>query len=89
MVPNSPDHPSIEGLRRCQAFVQAFAGPSAIVWGERDPILGHALRRLERLLPQASVTRTRAGHFLQEEVPQEIADAVRDVACRDHTSRGG
>jgi hypothetical protein len=26
------------------------------------------------------VTRTEAGHFLQEEVPGEIADAVRFVA---------
>jgi len=26
------------------------------------------------------VTRTEAGHFLQEEVPEEIADAVRRVA---------
>lgn len=32
-------------------------------------------------LPQATVTRTRGGHFLQE-VPGPIADAVRDVALR-------
>ncbi len=82
MVPDSPDHSTVEGLRKCQAFLQTFSGPSAIVWGERDPILGRKLRRVERLLPQAHVTRTQAGHFLQEEVPKEIADAVRDVARR-------
>jgi hypothetical protein len=31
-------------------------------------------------LPHASVTRTQAGHFLQEEVPVEIAAAIREVA---------
>jgi cis-3-alkyl-4-acyloxetan-2-one decarboxylase len=37
---------------------------------------------IEKLLPDAPVTRTGAGHFLQEEVPDEIAAAVRDVAQR-------
>jgi pimeloyl-ACP methyl ester carboxylesterase len=78
MVPNSPtDHPSIEPLRRCQALVESFRGPIGVVWGERDPILGKVIGYIERLLPQARVTRTQAGHFLQEEVPSEIADAVR------------
>jgi haloalkane dehalogenase len=82
MVPDSPAHPSIPSLQRCQAFVDAFRGPIAIVWGERDPVLGRVIGFLERHLPQATVTRTRAGHFLQEEVPDEIAAAVRDVTRR-------
>ena len=32
--------------------------------------------------PGGTVTRTDAGHFLQEEVPDEIAAAVRQVAAR-------
>jgi haloalkane dehalogenase len=82
MVPDSQAHPSIAALGRCQQFVDGFAGPIAIVWGERDPVLGSVVNYLERKLPQAKVTRTRAGHFLQEEVPDEIAAAVRDVAAR-------
>jgi pimeloyl-ACP methyl ester carboxylesterase len=35
-----------------------------------------------KAFPQATVTRTEAGHFLQEEVPQEIADAIIDVSTR-------
>ena len=42
-------------------------------------MLGRVISFIERLLPQAKVTRTQAGHFLQEEVPAEIAAAVRDV----------
>ena len=81
MAPDSLDHPSVEPLRRCQSFVEGFAGPSAIVWGDRDPILGRVRSRIEKLLPQAEVTRTGAGHFLQEEVPDEIVAAIRRVAA--------
>jgi haloalkane dehalogenase len=79
MVPDSLTHPSIEPLGHCQRLVESFRGPAAIVWGDRDPVLGRVRTWVEKLLPQAKVTRTRAGHFLQEEVPAEIAAAVRSV----------
>jgi cis-3-alkyl-4-acyloxetan-2-one decarboxylase len=79
-VPDSHQHPTIEPLRRVQAFTESFDGPAAIVWGDRDPVLGRVVSWIEKLLPQAEVTRTRAGHFLQEEVPHPIADAIRRVA---------
>jgi haloalkane dehalogenase len=82
MVPDSESHPSIASLRRCQEFVDAFGGPIALVWGDRDPVLGSVRSFLERHLPSAPVTRTTAGHFLQEEVPDELAAAVRDVTRR-------
>jgi len=82
MTPNTLTHPSMEPLRRCQAFVEGFTGPTAIVWGDRDPILGRVRGRVQKLMPNARVTATAAGHFLQEEVPREIADAVRFVAGR-------
>jgi pimeloyl-ACP methyl ester carboxylesterase len=82
MVPDSFEHPSIEPLRRVQAFTESFDGPAAIVWGDRDPVLGRVRSWIEQLLPQAEVTRTRAGHFLQEEVPHPIADAIRHVAAQ-------
>jgi haloalkane dehalogenase len=81
MAPDSLDHPSVAPLRRCQSFVEGFTGPSAIVWGDRDPILGRVRSWVEKLLPGAPVTRTGAGHFLQEEVPDEIAAAIRRVAA--------
>jgi len=82
MVPDGPEHPSVEALRRGEAWTLAFDGPIALVWGERDPILGRALRRHQRALPEASVVRTPAGHFLQEEVPEALAQAIRAVAAR-------
>jgi haloalkane dehalogenase len=80
MVPDSMSHPSVEPLRRCLQVIEGFTGPAAIVWGDRDPVLGRVRTWIEKLLPAARVTRTSAGHFLQEEVPEEIAAAVRAVA---------
>ena len=82
MVPDSMEHPSIEPLRRAQTVVERWKGPTAIVWGDRDPVLGSVIGHMQRLMPHASVTRTPAGHFLQEEVPGEIAAAVCEVAAR-------
>ena len=80
MVPNNHTHPSIAELQRCEDVIHEFTGPSAIVWGDNDPILGRVRTHVERLMPNASVRRTEAGHFLQEEVPDEIADAICEVA---------
>lgn len=80
MVPSREGHPSLPELERVEQWVRGFAGPSALVWGTRDPILGRALQRMREALPGAAVTETRAGHFLQEEVPEKIAAAVEQVA---------
>jgi cis-3-alkyl-4-acyloxetan-2-one decarboxylase len=80
MVPDSLTHPSVAPLRKCKALAESFKGPSEIVWGDKDPILGRAFKRVQSVLPDAGVTRTDAGHFLQEEVPDEIAAAIKKVA---------
>ncbi len=82
MVPDGPDHPSVAPLLRGQAWIKGFEGPMALVWGTRDPILGHTLRRHEQAFPRAPVTTTTAGHFLQEQVPGPLAAAIEDVAAR-------
>jgi cis-3-alkyl-4-acyloxetan-2-one decarboxylase len=83
MVPATMDHPSVEPLTRCQQFVEQFCQqdkPRAIVWGQRDPVLGKLLRRTQRIMNDPPCTATDAGHFLQEEVPGPIAEAVKFVA---------
>lgn len=81
MVPDDLDHPSIPFLEEAGAAALSFDGPTAIVWGDRDPLLGKLRRRVTRQLPNAEVTITDAGHFLQEEVPAEIAAAIRSVTA--------
>lgn len=79
MVPDGLAHPSVPELRRGEAWARGFGGPVALVWGQRDPILGRALERHQRALPSARVIPTGAGHFLQEEVPEAVAEAIRWV----------
>ena len=76
MVPDRDDHPSVPALERIDRFVRGFEGPVRLVWGVRDPILGRALKRHREAWPDAPCVETNAGHFLQEEVPQNLADAV-------------
>jgi len=82
MVPTSLQHPSVVGLKVCGDFLSSLDVPAAIVWGDRDPILGGALKRMTRLLPDARVIRTQAGHYPQEEVPETVAEAVSWVFRR-------
>jgi haloalkane dehalogenase len=82
MVPVGADHPSLPALRRSLACATAFRGAAAVVWADADPILGRSLRGVASALPDAVITHVRAGHYLQEEAPGPIADAIRDVARR-------
>lgn len=79
MVPDSPDNPSSEQMRMIEAYVGTLDIPVEIVWGVNDPILGEGLEPMKRNFPNARVTETQAGHFLQEEVPAEIAAAIERV----------
>jgi haloalkane dehalogenase len=80
MVPDAESHPSTAVLDEVGAWVASWEGPAALVWGLADPILGRALSRHHLALPQASVRETEAGHFLQEEVPEVLAEAILEVA---------
>lgn len=82
MVPDGPDHPSATQMREIEGYVAGLDIPVEIVWGVNDPILGPALATMQASFPNAPTTETQAGHFLQEEVPGEIARAVLRVASQ-------
>lgn len=79
MVPDGPDHPSTPVMRELVPYVRSLDLPVEIVWGINDPILGNAVPAMLENFPRAKVTKTTAGHFLQEEVPEVIAEAVLRV----------
>ena len=76
MVTDGPSHPSTPSMIKIENYVRTLDIPAEIVWGMNDPILGKALPNMEENFPKAPVTQTDAGHFLQEEVPAEIAEAL-------------
>ncbi len=79
MVPTGPDHPTFPLMSEVEAYAQKLDVPTEIVWGMRDPILARILPAMTAMFPKAPVTETQAGHFLQEEVPTQIADAIERV----------
>jgi haloalkane dehalogenase len=82
MVPDTHGHPSIADLAVCEQLFRSAQVPIDLVWGMKDPILGRVIGHASRLRPDARVVRTQAGHFLQEEVPDQLADAIADVVAR-------
>ena len=79
MVPTYLEHPTVKPLEEVEDWAGAFAGLVRLVWGIRDPIMGRALRSMKRLFPKAEVVETDAGHFLQEEVPDVLSEAILQV----------
>jgi len=86
MVPDGPDHPSATAMRMIEQYVQGLDIYAEIVWGVNDPILGKGLSAIQNIFPEAPVTKTQAGHFLQEEVPVEIAAALLRVIDQIQTT---
>jgi len=79
MVTDGPEHRSAAAMRVIEGYVQGLEIPAEIVWGMNDPILAKALPLMKQNFPDAPVTETQGGHFLQEEVPDEIAAALLRV----------
>lgn len=82
MVPTGPSHPTTAKLAEVEAYANTLKDiPAEIVWGMKDPIFDKALVRMKQFFPNAPVIETEAGHFLQEEVPVEIAEAIERVVA--------
>ena len=79
MVPDRPSHRDALAMLKVEEYVESLEIPAEIVWGMKDPILSRGLPQMKRNFPKALVLKTEAGHFLQEEVSAEIADAIKRV----------
>ena len=79
MVTDGPDHPSAPAMRQIEAYVKGLDVPVDVIWGMNDPILAKGLPMMKQNFPHARVTETEAGHFLQEEVPDDIAAALMRI----------
>lgn len=82
MSADGPDHPSSKQYRELEEYYQGREFPTEIVWGMQDSILAKRLADMKKNFPDAVVTETQGGHFLQEETPEEIAAAVQRVYAR-------
>jgi len=79
-IPLTPAHPSYAEIEAIGAALPRFAGlPTCIVWGERDFCFTPAFREeWQRRFPAAEVhPLARAGHWLLEDAPSEVAAILR------------
>ena len=71
---------SIKGFEEISTKLGEFSGPVQILYGEEDKILpnvANTMSRVKKDLPQANMQSfPNCGHFLQEEIPNKLSDAV-------------
>ena len=76
LVPTTPDNPSSQYNREAWKNLQTFDRPFLTLFSDSDPITAGGDAVLQQVIPgaknQAHTTITQAGHFLQEDKPQEI-----------------
>ena len=82
LVPITPDDPASEANRQAWAVFQKWEKPFLTAFSDGDPITGGGDRVFQKLVPgakgQPHVTVEAAGHFLQEDKGEELAQVVID-----------
>jgi haloalkane dehalogenase len=86
IVPLTPDDPGVPELQAARDTLSRWDKPALVMFSDSDPILGGAARFFRKLIPTASdqpeVTIAGAGHFLQEEKGEEIAQQIHEFIER-------
>ncbi|MFQ5667737.1 MAG: alpha/beta fold hydrolase [Candidatus Binatia bacterium] len=77
-IPFTSRHPNWMLLANLEAKLRGWQLPALIVWGQRDPAFAPSITdRFAALLPNHRIVRIEhAGHFLQEEAPEAIIEAI-------------
>ena len=85
LVPTEPEHPNTAPMNRVRDALRDWRKPALVVWGADDPVLPVRIAHgFVELIPGAEgpVLIDGAGHFLQEDRPDEVADAIRGFLAR-------
>jgi haloalkane dehalogenase len=79
LVPTEPDHPSAPKMLEVRAALERWKRPALVLFSDSDPIFSTAAaERMASRIPGAGPAEfvTGAGHFLQEEKGEEIAERI-------------
>lgn len=84
LVPIFPDDPAIADNRRAWELLGAFDKPFLTAFSDKDPVTRGAHKRFQEEVPgavgQPHSTIEGAGHFLQEEAPDALCEAIVSFA---------
>lgn len=84
-IPLSPRHPSYAKLAEIETGLAKLADrPTLFVWGMKDWCFSpHFLERFLEFFPHATVRRIdHAGHYVVEDAPDEVIDAIEDFLVK-------
>ncbi|HKN09977.1 MAG TPA: haloalkane dehalogenase, partial [Pseudomonadota bacterium] len=80
LVPVTPEHGSVAENKAAWKVLESFTRPLLTAFSDGDPITRGGERIFQERVPgakgQPHVTIGNAGHFLQEDKPDEIADLL-------------
>jgi haloalkane dehalogenase len=79
LVPTELDHPSAATMTEVNAALERWERPTLVLFSDSDPIFStRAAERMASRIPGAGPAETivGAGHFLQEEKGEEIAERI-------------
>ena len=82
LVPTEPDHPNTAPMNRVRDALHEWRKPTLVVWGAEDTVLPLGIASaIVRLIPGARgpMLIDGASHFLQEDRPDEVAEAIRGL----------
>jgi haloalkane dehalogenase len=86
LVPIGPDDPASEANRRAWEVLRRWEKPMLTAFSDGDPVTRGGERVFQKLVPgaqgQPHVTITTAGHFLQEDKGEELAQIIADFISR-------
>jgi len=83
LVPIIPDNPAIEANRAAWAVFEKWDKPFLTAFSDSDPVTAGNDVRFQQSVPgaqgQPHITIKGAGHFLQEQAPEELAEATIEL----------
>jgi haloalkane dehalogenase len=86
LVPTSPDDPAVPANRRAWEVLRRWEKPFLTAFSDSDPVTRGGDRLFQQLVPgtqgQPHTTIEGAGHFLQEDKGEELAEAIVDFIAR-------
>ena len=90
LVPREPDGPEAGDNKRAWSVLVSFEKPVVCAFGSKDTIFEGAAEVIKQRIPGATGrdhTTLEAGHFVQEDAPEELARIIIETAAAGRLAR--